>query len=155
MGLSQAKWARNLFLVAALLLYVSISAIINVLSQKEINDDKVLRMSISTDIPPYQNASLSIGDRLNDLLDRMTVDETAALLFQDMIIMGQDGALAPAVAHFDMLSNLDLIHQKKMTHFNLLGPIKDARAAARWYNNLQREARKTRLGSRHNLDRSV
>jgi beta-glucosidase len=103
-------------------------------------------MSISTDIPPYQNASLSIGDRLNDLLDRMTVDEKAALLLQDMIIMGQDGAFAPAVAHFDMLSNLDLIHQKKMTHFNLLGPIKDARAAARWYNNLQREARKTRLG---------
>ncbi|GLI77668.1 hypothetical protein PoHVEF18_005961 [Penicillium ochrochloron] len=103
-------------------------------------------MSISTDIPPYQNASLSIDDRLNDLLDLMTVDEKAAVLFQDMIIMGQDGALAPAVAHFDMLSNPDLIHQKKMTHFNLLGPIKDARAAARWYNNLQREARKTRLG---------
>ncbi|CEL04585.1 hypothetical protein ASPCAL05713 [Aspergillus calidoustus] len=103
-------------------------------------------MSTPSDILPYQNASLSIEDRLNDLIQRMTVDEKAALLFQDMIIMGKDGTLAPAVAQFDMLSNMDLIHQKQMTHFNLLGPIKDARAAARWYNNLQREARKTRLG---------
>ncbi|KAJ5652636.1 hypothetical protein N7507_010062 [Penicillium longicatenatum] len=103
-------------------------------------------MSITSNVLPYQDANLSIDDRLDDLIQRMTVDEKAALLFQDMIIMGQDGSLAPAVAKFDMLSNVDLIHQKQMTHFNLLGPIKDARAATRWYNNLQREARKTRLG---------
>ncbi|CEO60090.1 hypothetical protein PMG11_04733 [Penicillium brasilianum] len=103
-------------------------------------------MSNSSDTPPYQNAGLSIEDRVNDLLDRMTVDEKAALLFQDMVFMGKDGALAPAVPAFDMPSSVDLIHKKQMTHFNLLGPIKDARAAARWHNNLQREARETRLG---------
>lgn len=103
-------------------------------------------MSTSSDLPPYKDANVSIDDRLNDLINRMTVDEKVAVLFQDMIIMGKDGALAPAVAQFDIPSNLDLIHQRQMTHFNLLGPIKDARIAARWYNNLQREAQKTRLG---------
>ncbi|KAL4733733.1 glycosyl hydrolase family 3 N terminal domain-containing protein [Aspergillus similis] len=95
---------------------------------------------------PYQNATIPVEDRVDDLIARMTVDEKASLLFHDIIFMGNDGALAPAVAQFDMLSNAQLIHEKKMSHFNLLGPIKDARAAAKWYNNIQREARKTRLG---------
>jgi beta-glucosidase len=103
-------------------------------------------MSTLRDTLPYQDANFSVDDRLDDLIQRMTKEEKAAVLFHDMIIMGQDGALAPAVAQFDMLSNMDLIHKKQMTHFNLLGPIKDARAAAKWYNNLQHEARKTRLG---------
>ncbi|KAJ5525544.1 hypothetical protein N7494_012194 [Penicillium frequentans] len=103
-------------------------------------------MSTPSGTFPYQNAGLSIDDRLDDLIDRMTIGEKAAVLFHDMIVMGQDGALAPAVAQFNIPSNSDLINQKQMTHFNLLGPIKDARTAAKWYNNLQREALKTRLG---------
>jgi beta-glucosidase len=76
----------------------------------------------------------------------MTIEEKAALLFHDMIVMGTDGQLSPAIDRFGLLSNHDQIHQKGMTHFNLLGPVNDARAAAKWHNNLQREARNTRLG---------
>ncbi|KAL3464839.1 glycoside hydrolase superfamily [Aspergillus heterothallicus] len=95
---------------------------------------------------PYQNAANPVEGRVEDLISRMTVDKKASLLFHDMIMMGNNGALAPANAQFDMLSNAELIHDKKMSHFNLIRPIKDARIAARWYNNIQREARKTRLG---------
>ncbi|KAJ6032506.1 hypothetical protein N7540_003238 [Penicillium herquei] len=58
--------------------------------------DKVPNMSTPSDILHYRDASLSIEDRLNDLIQRMTVDEKVAVLFQDMIVMGRDGALAPA-----------------------------------------------------------
>jgi beta-glucosidase-like glycosyl hydrolase len=95
---------------------------------------------------PYRNSALGVEERVNDLLGRMTVEEKAAMIFHDIIFVGPDGTLAGASPQFDMPSTKELIRQKQMTHFNLLGPITDAQATARWYNNVQREARKTRLG---------
>ncbi|KAJ6008270.1 hypothetical protein N7540_012246 [Penicillium herquei] len=103
-------------------------------------------MSEAKESFPYWDQSLSIEERLEDLIQRMTVDEKCGLMFQDMIVMGQNGALAPAQPHFNMISNEDMVRQRQMTYFNLLGPVTDARAAAKWYNNLQRVARSTRLG---------
>ncbi|KAJ5379576.1 hypothetical protein N7509_012695 [Penicillium cosmopolitanum] len=95
---------------------------------------------------PYWNRELPVDARVDDLLGRMTVEEKAALLFHDIIFMGKDGELADAVPSFDMLSNMDLVTKKMISHFNVLGPIEDARRAAQWYNNIQREALNTRLG---------
>ncbi|KAJ5762189.1 uncharacterized protein N7511_005571 [Penicillium nucicola] len=95
---------------------------------------------------PYWNPNLAVNDRVEDLLQRMTVAEKAGVMFQDMILMGADGELAEAVPHFDMPSNKDLLHTKQMSHFNVIGPINDARLAAKWHNKIQREASKTRLG---------
>ncbi|KAJ5939546.1 hypothetical protein N7466_002680 [Penicillium verhagenii] len=103
-------------------------------------------MSEERDNFPYWDQTLLVDERVEDLIQRMTIEEKCGLMFQDMIVMGEDGALAPAQPHLHMISNEDIVHQRKMSYFNLLGPVTNARAAAKWHNNLQRVARSTRLG---------
>lgn len=102
-------------------------------------------MNEQRDSFPYWDQTLPVDERVEDLIQRMTIEEKSGMMFQDMIVMGSDGALAPAQPHFGILSNEDMVHRKGMSYFNLLGPVNDARAAAKWYNNLQRAARSTRL----------
>ncbi|KAJ5946608.1 hypothetical protein N7454_003447 [Penicillium verhagenii] len=57
---------------------------------------------------PYWDQTLPVDERVEDLIQRMTVEEKCGLMFQDMIVMGEDGALAPAQPHFNMTSNEDM-----------------------------------------------
>jgi beta-glucosidase len=83
--------------------------------------------------------------RVNDLLGRMTVAEKAGLLFQTMIGIGPDGQLAPADPESSLLSNEDLVAQRGMNHFNVVGTA-PPREFAQWQNRLQELAAATRLG---------
>jgi len=97
--------------------------------------------------PLYRDSGKSIDDRVSDLLSRMTVAEKAGQLFQDMIIMGPGGTLAGPSPDFGSDGTEEVLQHKLMTHFNLLGPITDAKVTAEWYNSLQRYAlERTRLG---------
>jgi beta-glucosidase len=76
----------------------------------------------------------------------MTLAEKAGQMFHDMILMGPDGTLSKSSSDFGIEGTDQLVGQKLMTHFNLLGPVQDVRSCAEWQNRLQRRALETRLG---------
>ncbi|KAF9732503.1 hypothetical protein PMIN04_011917 [Paraphaeosphaeria minitans] len=95
---------------------------------------------------PYRDASLCIEDRVEDLLRRMTVPEKAGQLFHLQMQMGPNGTLDPGNATARRNSSDNMIGEKLMTHFNLVGNVVDVRLTAEWYNRVQERALQTRLG---------
>lgn len=96
---------------------------------------------------PYRDATRSINDRVSDLLSRMSIAEKAGQLFHNMIGMGPDGGLAPALPAFGLAETTVLLEEKLMSHFNLIGPIHDPKVVAKWHNTLQQHVLdNTRLG---------
>jgi beta-glucosidase len=87
---------------------------------------------------PYRDASLPVDKRVQDLLERMTMEEKAGQLFQQIINMGPNGTYANGTT--------ETVKGQFMTHFNLHGSITDVRMYAEWYNSLQELALQTRLG---------
>jgi beta-glucosidase len=92
---------------------------------------------------PWLDASLPIDDRVQLLLDEMTVEEKAGLFFHTMIAIGDLDEQNPT---FATPSARDFVDVKKMNHFNLLGAAPTGREIAAWQNALQRLAASTRLG---------
>jgi beta-glucosidase len=95
---------------------------------------------------PYQNASLCIDDRVEDLLSRMTVEEKAGQLFHTQLQQGPNGTLDLGNATTFRNSTENMVGEKFMTHFNLVGEVKDVGVVAGWYNLVQELALSTRLG---------
>ncbi|EMD95674.1 glycoside hydrolase family 3 protein [Bipolaris maydis ATCC 48331] len=94
--------------------------------------------STEMDSAPYRDSSLSVDERVDDLVKRMTIEEKAGQLFHNIINQGPNGTL--------LNTTTEAVAGKLMTHFNLHGPIADVRATVQWYNNLQQLALDTRLG---------
>lgn len=96
---------------------------------------------------PYRDSTKSVDERVADLISRMTLSEKAGQLFHNMIGMGQDGGLAPALPQFGLLASTVLLEEKLLSHFNLIGPIHDPKLVAKWHNTLQQHVLDhTRLG---------
>jgi beta-glucosidase len=93
----------------------------------------------------YHNPRLSVDDRVDDLLGRMTLAEKAGMLFQTMIVVGS-GDLAEPNSAFGIESAEHMINTQALSHFNLVRTAEDARALAEWHNRLQSLAANTRLG---------
>ncbi|KAK7748140.1 hypothetical protein SLS53_001394 [Cytospora paraplurivora] len=87
--------------------------------------------------PAYEDSNLPIDERVEDLLSRMTLEEKAGQLFHNMLLPGPDGELAGAIPDASILPTRELLEDKKLSHFNLFGPITDAKVVARWHNKLQ------------------
>jgi beta-glucosidase len=97
-------------------------------------------------IHPYLDLGLSPEQRAEDLLSRMSLEDKAGQLFHSQIGMGPSGTLADADPAFGLPSTENLILDRRMTHFNLLGVVKDSRLVAQWHNRLQELAASTPLG---------
>ncbi len=91
----------------------------------------------------YEDPRQPIEARVEDLLQQMTLEEKAGLLFINGTIVNEDssiednGALGPQAAVTQMT-------QLQMNHFNLW-QMPTAQIVASWYNKLQRFAEQTRL----------
>ncbi|TDZ27551.1 putative beta-glucosidase C [Colletotrichum sidae] len=97
-------------------------------------------------LPIYKNASYCIDARVEDLLQRMTIEEKAGQLFQTQLYQGPNGTLDEGDAAARRNSTDNMIGEKHMTHFNLVGDINDARQVAEFVNLAQKRAQDTRLG---------
>ena len=92
---------------------------------------------------PWLDASRPVDERVQLLLDEMTLDEKAGLFFHTMLGIGDPEQRNEI---FDTPSAREFIEQKHMTHFNLLGSAATGREIAAWHNAVQRLAASTRLG---------
>jgi beta-glucosidase len=105
-----------------------------------------LRSAHNETIHPYQNASLCIDDRVEDLLSRMTIEDKAGQLFHTQLQQGPNGTLDLGNATTRRNSTQNMVGEKLMTHFNLVGEVQDVGVVAGWYNAVQELALSTRLG---------
>jgi beta-glucosidase len=96
-----------------------------------------VRSSPSTKYP-YHDATLSVDERVEDLVARMTVEEKAGQLFQRSLNMGTNGTFANGTKEY--------VADQLITHFNLAGTVDNVRTNVEWYNRLQQLALDTRLG---------
>jgi hypothetical protein len=90
-------------------------------------------------------AAEAVDQRLDDLLQHMTLAGKAGMLFQTMIVVGS-GDLAEPNSAFGVQSAKHMINNQQLNHFNVVRAVDDARALADWHNRLQRLAASTRLG---------
>ncbi len=95
-------------------------------------------------LDPYENPELPIKERIEDLLSRMTLEEKAGMMFQTMVMMGENGTFDLNVGAFGG-STISEMFSKHMNTFNLLGAA-SAEQLATWHNEIQKYAENTRLG---------
>ncbi len=96
-------------------------------------------------LDPYEDARVPIGDRINDLLAQMTLEEKSGLLFHPGIPIGRRGSVVEGFHPMKIAPSTELVSRQNVRHFNIMmapGPV----AVARWHNQLQEIAEGTRLG---------
>ena len=108
----------------------------------------------------YEDSRESVDKRVEDLLSQMTIEDKAGQMFITMIGMERDGGhldvppinkyslddpLFKIGIYFSLETNAEMIVKRKMSHFNILHAY-TPEAIARFNNNLQRKAERTRLG---------
>ena len=106
-------------------------------------------------LDPYEDYRVDMEDRVSDILSQMTLEEKAGMMFINMIGMNEDGSITKKpflstiplnmIMSFVLSKAPDLVASRKMNHFNSIIPA-SAREMARWNNNLQKLAERTRLG---------
>ncbi|HEX3384626.1 MAG TPA: hypothetical protein VHS53_05530, partial [Mucilaginibacter sp.] len=98
----------------------------------------------------YEDPRQPIGDRIQDLLKKMTIEEKAGMMFYAPVRVNADGTIEdkPATNFLANMSPVGIneIDKHHITHFNLFAvPAPDT--LAMWYNRIQKyEQEKTRLG---------
>jgi len=94
----------------------------------------------------YFDADRPVDDRVELLLSQMTLGEKAGLMFHTMVMPGEGGAVQDGGGAFGLPPVTEMIADKAMSHFNVLGSAGSPSALARWHNALQELAAATRLG---------
>ncbi len=101
----------------------------------------------------YEDPRQSIGARVDDLINRMTVEEKAGMLFINGTIINQDGSIedpskfgkAEIFPGMPALVARTQMEVQLMSHFNIW-TIPSAKAMSIWSNHIQQFAEETRLG---------
>ena len=97
------------------------------------------------ELDPYEDPRLPVEERVDDLLARMTLEEKAAQLFHQGLLVPDDGAVGEEPDGFSPVATRALVAE--------LGPdalqhLLDSRPVtlAEWHNRMQEAAEATRLG---------
>lgn len=97
----------------------------------------------------YEDSRQPLEQRVNDILQQMTPEEKAGMMFINGTKVNADGTLDDRPVE-GMLAGIaaatKLIDEKKMNHFNLWQIPAPPKELATWYNSLQKYAAGTRLG---------
>jgi len=99
----------------------------------------------------YEDPRRSCDERVSDLLSQMNLEEKAGSMFFPPISMKKDGSISEKPSLSDVFSLMTsgtskMLFSKHMNHFNIFTGT-DKKGMARWYNNLQKLAERTRLGT--------
>ncbi len=94
---------------------------------------------------PYRDAGLPVGDRVEDLVGRLSLAEKCGLMFHTVIEAGPDGELVETPGAISKSPTSEVVLGKYLNHFNVHA-LADAGQAARWSNALQRLAAQTPHG---------
>lgn len=93
----------------------------------------------------YEDSRRPIDERVEDILSQMTVEEKAGMFFHTFTATSNDGQITSSLNPMNMLPAHVAIFEKNMNFFNLFF-VPNAENTAKWTNNMQRLAEKTRLG---------
>ncbi|WP_086678271.1 glycoside hydrolase family 3 protein [Amycolatopsis pretoriensis] len=95
---------------------------------------------------PYQDPARPVGDRVRDLLGRMTVPEKAGLLFHAPVAVRPDGGFVEDPAGpLPTAPTTEVLRDKNLRCLSLMAPV-SAGPLSRWHNEIQRLAAHSRLG---------
>ena len=94
----------------------------------------------------YRNADLSVDERVDDLIQRMTIEEKAGQMFHSMLAPGPNGTLDTGNVTQRRNSTEFMLKTQLLTHFNLVGAVTNATQTAEFMNLVQKTAAETRLG---------
>ena len=96
-------------------------------------------------LDPYEDPRLPVEDRVEDLLARMTLEEKAAMLFHQGLVVPDDGAVSDEPDAIAPVATGSLVRELGLTHFNIYwGP--GPAVLAEWQNRMQEAAEGSRLG---------
>ena len=115
--------------------------------QKEVTKYRDLNKNGKMDV--YEDVTATIEDRVNDLLEQMTIEEKAGLMFINGTFVNANGTLEKQEGAEGFAARLptaiESISNKKMNHFNFW-QIPEVAALAKGYNVMQKVAEQSRLG---------
>ena len=93
----------------------------------------------------YEDPRLPVEDRVADLIARMTLEEKAALLFHQGLVVPDDGAVSDEPDAIAEVATGSLVRELGLSHFNIYwGP--GPAVLAEWQNRMQEAAEGSRLG---------
>ena len=95
---------------------------------------------------PYRNPELGVDERVQDLLDRMTLEEKAGQMFHSSLVPGPSGTLDVGDETARRNSTEFMLKTQYLSHFNLIGAVTNATETAQFHNLVQKTALSTRLG---------
>ncbi len=93
----------------------------------------------------YEDPRRPIVERVEDLLQQMTLEEKVGLMFHNVIPVGMDGELFHGVHWAWEYSTTHNVLDLHMNHYNVHA-LPEPRLAVAWHNKLQQLAERTRLG---------
>jgi beta-glucosidase len=93
----------------------------------------------------FEDPRLTVEERVEDLLPRLSLEEKVGLMFHTVIEAGSDGTVKESAGAISKSGTSDVVLRKHLTHFNVHA-LEDARMAARWHNALQAIAEKSPHG---------
>jgi len=96
-------------------------------------------------LDPYEDPRRPIAERVEDLLNQMSLEEKAGLMFHAIGQVNPDGSLNPPAEGFTRAPITEMVVERRMNHFNVHA-LPAPRVAAEWHNRLQALAEETRLG---------
>ena len=106
-------------------------------------------------LDPYEDARVPTEERVENLLQQMTLEEKAGTLFITMVGMTPEGnpldlpliSTNPMEVAFSFIlaPNIELVIEKSMNHFNIVNSY-TADVLAKYNNEIQKIAERTRLG---------